>query len=102
MLKINWFTKVLMRYAPKIFLRYAAEEQGVDYGDVDKAMKLFGEGKRIDFQPLSGVNGRGLIIFIDKKLSLWFFQDGDKFKFDGYEMGEYDKGEVTVFDKIKK
>ena len=99
MFKINWLTKLLMRYAPKIFMRYASREQSVDYQDLERAMKLFSQAKRIDFRPLSGMNGRGLIIFLDQKLSLWFFQDGDHFTFDGYEMGPYDKGEVTVFDK---
>lgn len=61
-------------------------------------MALFGKAKRIDFQ-LSKSNSRGLIIILDQKLSLYFYQNGGSFKFDGYEMGEYDKGEVTVFDK---
>ena len=95
----NHFTKFLMRFSPKLFLRLAAKEQKVDYQDLENAMELFGKAKRIDFQPLSSTGGRGLIITLDQKLSLWFFQDGDNFKFDGYEMGEYDEGEVTVFDK---
>ena len=99
MIGLNRFTKLLMRFSPKLFLRLAAKEQKVDYQDLEYAMELFGKAKRIDFQPLSGTSGRGLIITLDQKLSLWFFQDGDNFKFDGYEMGEYNKGEVTVFDK---
>jgi len=99
MIGINFFSKLLMRYFPKILMRLAAKEQGVDYRDTGRAMELFGRAERIDFQPLSGQNGRGLIITLDRKLTLWFFQKGDHFTFDGFEMGEYDKGDVTVFDK---
>jgi len=101
MLKINWFTKLLMRFAPKIFLRYAANEQGVKSQKIDYAMKLFGESKRIDIHPLPSRSGRGFIITLDNRLSLFFYQDGDHFYYDGCEMGEYEKGDVTVFDNIQ-
>ncbi len=95
----NRFTKFLMRFSPKLFLRLAAKEGGIDYQDLERAMELFGKAKRIDFQPMSGTDGRGLVITLDQKLSLWFYQDSDHFTFDGYEIGEYDKGKVTVFDR---
>ncbi|MEK7065330.1 MAG: hypothetical protein AAB963_02700 [Patescibacteria group bacterium] len=54
--------------------------------------------KFFPLQPLSGNDGRGFIIFVDNKISFWFFQDGDHFKYDGFEMGEYGDGNVQVFD----
>jgi len=66
MLKINWFTKILMRFTPKTFLRYAAEEQGIEPQKIDYATKLFGENSRVDIHPLPSQSGRG---FDD---SLWF------------------------------
>lgn len=100
-LNIPWHQKLLMKISPRLFIKMSANDLGLDYKKVDLAFKLFKDSK-IHIQPLSGVAGRGFIVFIDNKLSLWFNQDGDCFKYDGFEMGEYDDGEVTVFDGIKK
>jgi len=102
MFKINWFTKLLIKFSPKTFLRYAAKEQGIESEKIDQAMKLFGETERIDIHPLPSRSGRGFIITLGNKLSLFFYQDGDHFYYDGCEMGEYEKGDVTIFDKIDK
>ncbi len=100
-LEMPWHQKLLMKISPGWFMNMRAKKLGLDYKKVDLAFKLFRDAK-IHIQPLSGVNGRGFIMFIDNKLSLWFNQDGDCFKYDGFEMGEYDGGEVTVFDGIQK
>jgi len=99
-MKINNFTKFLMRFFPSLFVRLAAKEEGVPYHLIEKSFDLFGRGesKRIDFFPTSG--GRGFIIIIDRKLSLHFYQNGDSFYYDGWEIGEYEKGDVTIFDRI--
>ena len=102
MLKINWFTKILMRFVPKTFLLYVAKKQGIKPQKIDYAMKLFGENSRVDIHPLPNRNGRGFIVILDNKLSLYFYQDGDHFYYDGCEIGEYEKGNVTVFDKIQE
>lgn len=100
MLKLNWLTKLFIHISPQSFLRHAARQQGVDDRKIDYSFKLFGDAERIDIQPLTGEH-RGFIICLDCKLTLWFFQDGDHFFYDGFEVGEYDKGEVMVFDKLK-
>ncbi|MDP3066926.1 MAG: hypothetical protein Q8N08_09345, partial [Methanobacteriaceae archaeon] len=74
MLKINWFTKILMRFAPRNFLFYAAKKQGIEPQKIDYAMKLFGENSRVDIHPLSSQGGRGFIVILDNKLSLYFYQ----------------------------
>lgn len=89
-----------MRFAPRLFLKYAAKEQGLSQKKIDQVMELFGDAKRIDIQPLSSRSGRGFIIFLDNKLSLHFYQDGDHFYYDGLEVGEYENGNVTVFDGL--
>ncbi len=99
-MKINWFSKLLMHWHPAGFFRLAAREQGVAYDKVEASEKLFRDAKRVDFQPSGGSNGRGLIITIDNNLSLFFCQDGNTFSYDGFEMGPYENGEVTVFDKL--
>ena len=99
-IKISLFKKFLIRFAPKMFFRYMAEEQGIGSKRIDSAMDLFKGVKRIDIHPLSGGSSRGFIITLDRKLSLYFYQNGDSFNYDGFEMGEYDKGDVTIFNKL--
>ena len=100
MIKMNLFTKIFMRLASTNFLRYASRQQGVDDKKIIYAFKLFDNAERIDIQPLPNVEGRGLVIYLDCKLSLHFYQDGDHFYYDVLEIGEYEKGKVTVFDHI--
>jgi len=66
----------------------------------EKAHEVFGEAGRIDFFPAS--NGRGLILIMDCETALFFYQNGDHFIYDGYEMGTYNKGDVTILDGIKR
>lgn len=102
MLKINRLTRLLMRFAPGVFMRCAAREQGVNPWSIDYAAKLFGKCERIDLHPLPSHSGRGFIIVLDNKLSLHFYQDGDSFYYDGCEIGEYEKGNVTIFDGLQE
>jgi hypothetical protein len=101
MFKINWFAKLLMRFAPEKFLQYASKKQGIEPQDIDRARELFGR-KHIDIYSLNSQSGRGFIIILDSKLSLHFYQDGDHFYYDGFEIGEYEKGDVTIFDNIQR
>jgi len=100
-MEINWLTKLFIKFFPKQFLKQALRENNADPRNIDYAQKLFGDCRRIDIQPLSGEN-RGFIITLDNNFSLWFFQDGDHFVYDGFETGAYDNGEVTVFDDLNK
>ncbi len=97
--KPAWYVRLLMRFAPKIFLRFAARKQGLDDRKVKYATKLFESANRIDITPLPSRNGRGFIICLDNKLSIFFYQENDHFYFDGLEIGEYENGDVTVFDE---
>ena len=97
MFKINWFNKLLIRFAPKAFFHLATKKQGINPKDINYAMTLF-DNKKVDIFPLSGQGGRRFIIILDNKMSLYFYQNGSCFKFDGFEIGEYKKGDVTIFD----
>ena len=68
---------------------------------IEYAEKLFRNCERIDVQPLSS-GSRGFIITLDNNFSMCFFQDHDHFVYDGFETGEYDNGDVTVFDNLKQ
>ncbi|MFH1990390.1 MAG: hypothetical protein ABIJ19_00855, partial [Patescibacteria group bacterium] len=57
--------------------------------------------RRIDILPSeSGL--RGFVVVLDRKTAIYFYQDGDHFVYDGFEMGRYDKGDVTIFDNTKR
>lgn len=85
-LDFPWYKKLLLKFFPHVFMRLEASKLGLDDDMIDNAEHLFA-GKKIHIQPLSGVSGRGFIIFVDNKMSFWFFQDGDHFVYDGFEMG---------------
>ena len=40
--------------------------------------------------------------FIDSRQHNYLYQDGDHFVYDGCEFGDYDPGDVTIFDGYKK
>jgi len=99
-IKINKFHTFLLKYFPKIAFRYFAKKMDINDRLLTQANDVFSNIKKVDFEPyMSG--SRGFIIILDRKLALYFNQDGDHFAYDGFEMGEYDKGDVTIFDKIK-
>jgi hypothetical protein len=96
---IPWYEKLLLKLSPRWFMLHYMKKQNLDQGMLDAAYKLF-DNKQIHIEPLTG-NNRGFIITINNGFSLWFYQDGKHFKFDGHEIGPYDDGDVTVLDKLK-
>jgi hypothetical protein len=98
--EITFFDRLFLKYCPDFAMRRYAKKMGIKDIVFDKAHQMFLGAKRIDFFP--SVTGRGLIIVIDLKTTLFFYQEGDHFTYDGYEMGKYNKGDVAVFDGIKK
>ena len=91
----------MLKFWPKTFFRMFAKELGIANPVFDKAHDVFGDTKRIDIYP-SSVGQRGFILVLDLKTALYFYQDGDHFKYDGFEMGEYEKGDITIFDNYIK
>lgn len=97
--KLTWLTRTLLWLAPKRGILRLAEEIGFPSGGLArKAHRIFEKIERVDVLPSTG-GGRGFQIVLDGILSLYFFQDGDHFVYDGFEIGEYEKGDVTVFDR---
>ena len=100
-IKISWYRKLLLKFWPKLALKLFAKELNITNPVFDKAHSVFSDVRRIELYPLSG-SQRGFILVLDLKTALYFYQDGNHFKYDGFEMGEYKKGDVTVFDNIKE
>lgn len=95
-----WYYKLALKISPRLFMSLMARKQGMDDSFIDQAESLF-RGKKIHISPMKGSPGRGFILVIDNNKTLWFDQDGDHFEYDGFEMGEYNDGDVTVLDGIE-
>ncbi len=94
---IRFWTRVWLRFLPVYGVRRLSRELGIDPAVAENAQRIFKDTKRIDIVPsTSGV--RGFQLIIDRATSLYFYQDGDHFVYDGFESGDYEKGDVTVFD----
>ena len=99
-MKIKRFDKLFLFISPRIGLKRLANKMGIKNMVFDKAHQLFSNINRIDFFPYQS-GARGFMIVLDRQTALYFNQDGDHFVYDGYEMGEYNKGNVTIFDNLK-
>ena len=92
----NAIDKILMRIWPTGFIKYVAWRKGCSPSLVRYANLLFEEAS-VDMVPTK-TGGRGFQIILNNKLSLYFYQDGKHFKYDGWEVGEYEDGDIAVFD----
>ncbi|MEK7463255.1 MAG: hypothetical protein AAB621_02750 [Patescibacteria group bacterium] len=99
--EINWFTKLLLKFWPSLAMKRMAKEMGIENPVFDQFHEVFSKVERVDIFPLQS-GSRGFMIVLDQKTSLYFYQDGDHFVYDGFEMGEYEKGDITIFDNLNK
>lgn len=98
--KPGLLTKFLLRFRPQLGFKMLNKKLGGKNEIFDKFHDLFSKVETIDIFPTQG--HRGFVIILDRNTALFFYQDGDHFKYDGFEMGEYAKGEVTIFDNLSK
>jgi len=99
--KITWFTKLMFKLWPSLAMVRMARKMGIDDPLFDEAQELFSKVRRVDILP-SASGLRGFIVVLDRKTALYFCQDGDHFIYDGFEMGRYDKGDITLFDNFRR
>lgn len=83
-----WFKK-LLRTAPVDAFGLVAESEGLSADLFDHARELFSAVQRIEFCPIGTKKDPGWKLILDHKLSLWFYQQGDTYRFDGWEIGDY-------------
>jgi hypothetical protein len=91
-----WYHKMLFRLFPVASLKFVAWKMGCSFSFIRHG-HIFFEGASVDIVPTK-TGGRGFRIILNNKLSLYFYQDGKHFKYDGWELGEYEDGDITVFD----
>lgn len=92
------YNRILFKINPKIGFRKLLKSNGAENESYEKLHDVFSKTKRADIFKTAG-GERGFILILDQKTALFFYQDGDHFKYDGFEIGEYGKGEVAIFDK---
>lgn len=92
--------RIFLKVSPRHAFRHLAKRGGVRHSTYEKMHEAFAKTGKVDIFPLSG-QGRGFILVLDRNLSFWFYQNGGHFEYDGFEMGEYGKGDVTIFDGNK-
>ena len=97
--KTSLWTRLMLKLKPTLGIKMFNKEHGITNDIFDKAHEVFSKVERTDIFPLKGRH-RGFIIVLDQKTALFFYQDGDHFKYDGWETGEYAKGKVTIFDDL--
>lgn len=101
-LRLTWWQKLLMKFWPWALFKILSKQMKIQNVVFDKLHDVFSESKTIDIFPFRPANaGRGFMLVIDRETALYFYQDGDHFKYDGFEMGPYEKGDVTIFDNLK-
>lgn len=98
--KITWLDKFLLKFWPSLEMKRMAKTMKIDNIIFDKLHEVFANTKRIDLFPLNPEMGRGFMLVLNKQTALYFYQDGNHFIYDGFEMGEYNEGEVTIFDHL--
>ncbi len=98
--QITWLDKMLLKFWPKRTMHRLAKKMKVGNIVFDKLHDVFSKTETIDIFPAAG-NQRGFIMVFDHETAIFFYQDGDHFAYDGFEMGEYVKGDVTIFDNLK-
>lgn len=90
---------LLERYAPWLLGPALEWSLRLSERDAERIHAVLDRSRRVDLEPTSGP-GRGFRLIVDRRLALYFRQEGDGFDYDGYEVGEYDKGDVTILDGI--
>lgn len=84
----RFITKLLQKY-PRAAFQYVAATLGLDQNLLDQAHEIFNSAKHIEIHPLADKEHPGMIIILDQKLSLWFYKYGTEYRYDGFELGDY-------------
>lgn len=99
--KVGWFTRLMFKFWPFLGVKLINRRLGVKNEIFEVAQELFSKAKFVDVFPTNSRYSRGFILVLNRDAAFFFDQDGDHFKYDGFEMGKYEKGDITIFDNVK-
>jgi hypothetical protein len=91
--------RLFVDHEPDEAVEILARKMGVKNIIFKELHHAFFEVKRVDIFPCNG-GSRGFILVLDRETALFFYQKGDHFIYDGFEIGPYAKGDVTIFDQV--
>jgi hypothetical protein len=97
---LPWVTRFLFRLSPILGTRSLLRLLNFDVKLIDRANDLFLNAETIDIHPVKS-SSRGFVLTLNREISFFFYQNGGSFAYDGFEVGEYEPGDVHIFDKIK-
>ena len=98
---VDWWTRFLLKTAPYRGAMRLARMMGFDDTLGKNLHQFFARTNRIHVEPLRS-GRRGFQLVINNMTALYFYQNGDHFEYDGFELGAYKDGRVTVFDECAK
>lgn len=98
-IKISWYTRLLLKLWPRAAIAFLARQQGIEDSPFGPLHDIFSGVGRVDIVPYQS-GSRGFMIILNRHTALYFNQDSDHFTYDGFEVGKYDGGDVTIFDKL--
>lgn len=81
-------------------MKFMAKKMGVENPKFDRAHDVFADVGRVDIHPFKA-GARGFALVLEGRTALYFIQEDDHFIYKGYEMGDFDKGDITLFDKFR-
>lgn len=99
---VPWYVLLLLRFWPSIGVLYLMRLFGMDHKRGEKIHKILADVEKVDIHPLTSASGRGFMLTLDRDTALYFYQDGDAFRYDGFEYGEYIQGNVRIFDGMPR
>jgi len=100
-IKIGGFIKLLLKFWPRVAIVLLARQQGIKDSPFGQLHDIFSGVERVDIVPYQP-GSRGFAIILDRHTALYFNQNGDHFAYDGFEVGEYGGGDVTIFDNLPR
>lgn len=98
--RLPWYRRIFLRLFPHAFFRRQAQHLKADGTLYRRAHEALAKVERVDLFP-SASGQRGFLLVLDRTTALYFYQDGDHFVYDGFEIGEYEPGDVTVLDGVR-
>ncbi|MFH1162362.1 MAG: hypothetical protein V1696_03790 [Candidatus Jorgensenbacteria bacterium] len=100
-IKISWYTRLLLKLWPRAAITFLARQQGIKNSPFGPLHDIFSGVERVDIVPYQP-GSRGFMIILDRHTALYFNQNGNHFAYDGFEVGEYSGGDVTIFDNLPR
>lgn len=93
--------RFLDEYFPILVDAFAWLSGGPGYRQLSRLHRALSTSGRVDLIPYE-TGKRGFVVVLDRQVALHFSQDGDGFRYDGYDTGDFDPGDVMILDEVPR